>query len=107
MRGWGLAPGKVRRRLTPLRGWSSPPAPLPNLGEGRKAPPSSRLGEGGWGDEGFSSTVTQMASSASHMVPTPPRTWKRARSSNWPTFSMNITGALRNAAERRVVVPRD
>ena len=98
-------------KWTALRDWfsrPSPPAPLPNLGEGRKAPPSPWLGEGGWGDEGgFSSTVTQMAFSVSHMVPLPPRTWKRARSLNWPTFSMNMTGLLRNAVETRVVVPGD
>jgi hypothetical protein len=39
-----------------------------------------------------------MASSASQMVLSPPHTWKRAPSANWPTFSMNITGLERRAS---------
>ena len=69
--------GKVSLRLTPR---TSSPAPLSPLleGEGRGVQGRGR---------GSATIVIQMASSASHIVPGPPQTWKRAAAGHWPAFS--------------------
>src|SRR5690606_26532873 len=77
--GAGFAPTKERRRFTPRRGV------LVVLISARG---SVSVGPAG------SHNVTQIASSASQMVRSLPRTWKRASSANWPTFSMNIRALL-------------
>jgi len=88
IRGCALAPGKERRMFTPRCG-----------DEGRTTRDETSLRVS---DLRLSSSVVRRsrrvihsASSANHIVPFPPRTWKRAPSANWPTFSMNMIEELR------------
>lgn len=100
-RGCALAPSKVRWRLTPRWWWESEETMDPPNGNrlsriGARSFPSGVMPA----LDDLSTRVSQRPSSESQRVPRAPDSWKRARGSNWPTFSTNRAAA--RAAEGRL-----